>query len=111
VRVAIRQTVLTVIDHLEFDEPVDFVPLVDHSSGSLLTVHTANGRQFTRGLSSPYVSGQATYVPACVTHTHAECCLRGRIGRMARKSSSVSAPVEKAGADGSTWRILGPIDA
>lgn len=69
VRLAIRQTVLTQIDHLDFDVPVDAVHLGEHSSGSLLTVHTADGSQFTRGLSFPYTAGQATYVPGCVTHT------------------------------------------
>ena len=67
-RLAVRQTVLTEIDHLEFDEPVDSLHLVDHSSGSLLTVHTASGKQFARGLSSSYVAGQVTYAPVSGAH-------------------------------------------
>jgi hypothetical protein len=68
VRVVIRQTVLTEIDHLDFDEPIEAVHLTDHGSGSLLTVQTASGKQFVRRLSSPYVAGQATYPPVSAAH-------------------------------------------
>ena len=67
VQVAIRQTVLTEIDHLDFDEPIEALHLADHGSGSSLTVHMASGQQFGYGLSSPYVAGQATYAPVSAT--------------------------------------------
>src|SRR5262249_32869791 len=64
VRAVIRQTALKEIDHLDLDEPVEALQLADHGSGSLLTIHVADGKQFVRGLPFPCVAGQATYPTA-----------------------------------------------
>jgi len=55
VEVAMRQTMLTEIDHLEFDDPIEALHLAD-----ALVVRTVHGRQFARSIPSPYSAGLAT---------------------------------------------------
>lgn len=63
VRMAIRQTVLTAIDHIDFDEPVESLNLTDNESGSLLMVRTSSGKQLAYRLAAVHVGGQAVAVP------------------------------------------------
>ena len=60
VEVAMRQTMLTEIDHLEFDEPIETLHLTNSSTYSTLVVRTVHGRQFAHSIPSPYVAGLAT---------------------------------------------------
>jgi hypothetical protein len=62
VEVAVRQTLLTEIDHLEFDEPIEALRLEDSGTSSMLVVRTARGRQTLRTIPSPYSVGLATPV-------------------------------------------------
>ncbi len=59
-----RQTMLTEIDHLEFDEPIETLHLVDSGRHSALVVHTVHSRQFAHAIPSPYVAGLAMPISA-----------------------------------------------
>jgi hypothetical protein len=60
VDVVMRQTMLTEIDHLEFDEPIETLHLADASTQSVLVVHTVRGQQFARSIPGLYSPGLAT---------------------------------------------------
>jgi hypothetical protein len=68
VRMAIRQTTLTEIDHLAFDEPIEALDLAEEGTGSLLTVHTVSGKRFAHALAFPYITGQAKHLLLATAH-------------------------------------------
>jgi hypothetical protein len=59
VEVAMRQTMLTEIDQLEFDEPIQTLHLAELGTLSALVVRTVGGLQFARCIPSPYSAGLA----------------------------------------------------
>ena len=59
VEVALRQTLLTEIDRLSFDEPIVALHLAPSNVPSTLVVRTGSGQQFARSLPSPYSAGFA----------------------------------------------------
>ena len=55
--VVMQQTLLTEIDHIDFDEPIESLHFADSGSINTLLVRTVRGRQFARSLPSPYTAG------------------------------------------------------
>lgn len=76
VEVAVRQTMLSEIDQLEFDEPIETLHLADSGTYSALVVHTARGREFAHSVPSPYVVGLATPTSASDVHVVQEDAAR-----------------------------------
>jgi hypothetical protein len=60
VEVAMQQTSLIEIDHIEFDELIETLHLADSGSINTLVVRTVHGREFAFSLPSPYTAGLAT---------------------------------------------------
>ena len=58
--VAVRQTTLTEIEHLDFDESIDSLSLVNAGEQSTLAVQTVGGQRFAHRIPSPYNAGLAT---------------------------------------------------
>jgi hypothetical protein len=58
--VAVRQTVLTEIEHLDFTDPIDTLSLADAGTQSTLVVHTVRGERINHTIPSPYNAGLAT---------------------------------------------------
>ncbi len=60
VEIAIRQTMLTEIDHLDFDHPVETLDLVQTAANrSILSVRTRGGSKFALAIPAPYSRGLA----------------------------------------------------
>jgi hypothetical protein len=68
VDVVMRQTMLTEIDQLEFDEPIETLHLANASTQSVLVVDTVLGQQFARSIPALYSPGLAT--PTLPSETH-----------------------------------------
>ena len=59
VQVVMRQTLLTEIDHMEFDEPIEALQFADAGRQSVLLVRTARGQQLAHSIPAPYSPGLA----------------------------------------------------
>lgn len=57
--VAVRQTLLTPVQHLDFEDPIDTLSLADAAGYSTLVVQTVQGQRFAHTLPSPYNAGLA----------------------------------------------------